>query len=89
MTNMNKKLLIILTIAILLLIGLIVVAYFYWGTDEEPESPTSEKINCNEDIYNCADFTTQTEAQAVFDACETDVHQLDKDGDGVVCEGLG
>ncbi len=38
------------------------------------------------------DFTTQAEAQAVFDYCERlgfgDVHGLDADHDGVACEAL-
>jgi len=44
---------------------------------------------CNEDFYNCGDFDTQVEAQEVFDACGSeDIHGLDNDGDGMVCEGL-
>ncbi len=44
---------------------------------------------CNEDFYNCDDFETQLEAQNVFDACgPEDIHGLDNDGDGVVCESL-
>jgi endonuclease YncB( thermonuclease family) len=40
---------------------------------------------------NCSDFTTQAEAQAFFDAAGgtgNDIHQLDRNGDGVVCTGL-
>ena len=44
--------------------------------------------NCSQDLYNCDDFTTQPEAQAVFDACPTDINRLDLDGDGIACEGL-
>ena len=47
---------------------------------------------CGEDFYNCDDFKTQAGAQYVYDYCAKeagDVHQLDSDGDGVVCEGLG
>ena len=45
---------------------------------------------CSIDTYNCADFDTQAEAQGVFDFCgPEDVHRLDSDGDGVVCESLG
>lgn len=57
-----------------------------FGDSEEPEDP-----DCISDIYNCADFSTQAEAQQMFEKCggkENDVHQLDKDGDGVVCESL-
>lgn len=48
--------------------------------------------DCANDTYNCGNFTTQAEAQAAFDQCNSqgfgDVHQLDNDGDGRVCEGL-
>ncbi len=47
---------------------------------------------CEGETYNCADFGTQKDAQDVFDTCMTggagDVHGLDRDGDGVVCESL-
>lgn len=38
--------------------------------------------------YNCDDFLTQSEAQAVYEKCGTDVNRLDGDKDGVVCESL-
>jgi len=38
--------------------------------------------------YNCSDFLTQSEAQAVYEACGTDVNRLDGDKDGKVCEAL-
>lgn len=38
--------------------------------------------------YNCDDFLTQEEAQAVADQCGFDVHRLDGDKDGIVCEAL-
>jgi len=47
---------------------------------------------CDHNAYNCWDFTTQPEAQAVFDYCWDlgfgDVHGLDADDDGVACEAL-
>lgn len=47
---------------------------------------------CEENVYNCADFKTQGEAQEVYDTCNTsenpDRHGLDKDGDGVACQSL-
>jgi len=47
------------------------------------------QYDCSSNVYNCDDFTTQEEAQAVFDYCgPEDVHRLDNDGDGVVCESL-
>ena len=45
--------------------------------------------DCSSDVYNCGNFTIQSEAQAVFDACGPgDVHGLDADGNGEACEGL-
>jgi hypothetical protein len=47
---------------------------------------------CEENVYNCSDFTTQSEAQEVYDTCNTpenrDRHGLDRDGDGVACQSL-
>lgn len=57
---------------------------------------TVANIECSKNTYNCSSFKTQAEAQAVFDHCglpgqggsSNDVHKLDSDGDGRVCEGL-
>lgn len=47
---------------------------------------------CEENVYNCSNFSTQGEAQEVFDTCNTaenrDRHGLDRDGDGVACQSL-
>ena len=46
---------------------------------------------CSRNAYNCSDFKTQAEAQAVFDSCGgsgNDIHKLDSDGDSEVCESL-
>lgn len=47
---------------------------------------------CEENVYNCSNFTTQGEAQEVYDTCKTDEmpdrHGLDRDGDGVACQSL-
>ena len=52
----------------------------------------SGDFNCDTDTYNCDDFGNQAEAQRAFDQCSSqgfgDIHQLDNDGDGKVCEGL-
>ena len=41
------------------------------------------------DNYNCSDFDTQSEAQAIFDRDgPRDVHRLDGNNDGVACESL-
>ena len=45
--------------------------------------------DCSSDVYNCGNFTTRAEAQAVFDYCGPgDIHQLDADGNGEACESL-
>lgn len=40
------------------------------------------------DVYNCDDFASQEEAQAVFDQDTTDPNQLDDDDDSIACETL-
>jgi Excalibur calcium-binding domain len=35
---------------------------------------------------NCADFPNQEAAQKEYDRNDTDVHDLDRDGDGIACE---
>jgi len=53
-----------------------------------PDTPTTELYECNFNIYNCADFNTRAEAQAVIDYCGNDIHYLDGDDDGIPCESL-
>jgi hypothetical protein len=47
---------------------------------------------CSSNTYNCIDFKTQAEAQAAYAYCLNqtgkDIHQLDSDDDGTVCESL-
>jgi len=44
---------------------------------------------CSSNYYNCADFSTQAEAQAVMEFCgNDDIHYLDGDDDGIACESL-
>ncbi len=47
---------------------------------------------CQErDNFNCSNFKYQEEAQRLFDDCggvENDIHRLDGDKDGIVCEAL-
>lgn len=56
-------------------------------------TPTRDIGNlCAADIFNCTDFATQVEAQAIYDHCMVivgfDIHKLDRDGDGLACETL-
>ncbi|HUS60284.1 MAG TPA: thermonuclease family protein [Nevskiaceae bacterium] len=46
---------------------------------------------CSSNAYNCSDFATHIEAQAVFEKCggiNNDIHRLDADKDGLACESL-
>ncbi len=52
---------------------------------------TSGTYECSRNAYNCGDFATQAEAQSAFESCGgsgNDVHKLDADDDGSVCESL-
>lgn len=56
---------------------------------EQPQ--TSGNCECSANIYNCTDFKTHAEAQALYDCCggaQNDIHRLDSDGDGLACESL-
>ena len=48
--------------------------------------------SCSGNMYNCSDFGTHTEAQGVYESCLEqvgyDVHDLDRDDDGIACESL-
>lgn len=53
-------------------------------------SPPGEII-CSYNAYNCSNFKTHAEAQAVFEYCggvNNDIHRLDADKDGLACESL-
>lgn len=63
-------------------------------SEPEPEEPSSVSVDtssytCSANTYNCSDFPTHAEAQAVFEHCggaSNDIHKLDRDKDGQVCE---
>jgi hypothetical protein len=54
--------------------------------------PFAPDCYCNGNTYNCSNFKTHDEAQAVFMCCMRkagqDIHRLDSDGDGSACESL-
>ena len=55
-----------------------------------PQTTPSGHI-CSYNAYNCTDFSTQSEAQAVYEFCggvNNDVHGLDREKDGLACESL-
>jgi len=66
-----------------------------------PSQPTEEALvstfsptraySCETNTYNCSDFSSHAEAQYVFEYCGSsanDIHRLDSDKDGSVCESL-
>jgi hypothetical protein len=79
----------IIPIILLILIGITI--YLIFNQLYSQDTDNNSVYVCDEDYYNCGDFATQQEAQDVFEYCggpETDIHQLDNDGDGLVCESL-
>ena len=84
---MNRKtlLLVLGIIVFLALITFLIIKFVPWGKQET--SPNTG-YNCDSDTYNCGDFSTQAEAQEVFEHCEEDIHRLDADGNGLACESL-
>jgi micrococcal nuclease len=63
-------------------------------TDDVPPAPPAnftptKTYDCSQNAYNCSSFKTHREAQYVFELCggsANDVHKMDSDKDGVVCE---
>ena len=56
-----------------------------------PAAAPNSNYTCTANTYNCTDFSTHAEAQAVFNACGgvgNDIHRLDSDSDGDACESL-
>ena len=49
-------------------------------------------MECASNLYNCSDFSSHSQAQGVYESClqqvGDDVHDLDRDNDGVACESL-
>lgn len=67
----------------------------YFGLREMPWTSSATRYyvgyQCWRNAYDCRDFRTHAEAQAVYQACggpRNDVHHLDTDGDGLACEYL-
>ncbi len=61
-------------------------------TQQAPQNSPSKSYDCSGDVYNCGDFKLHLEAQNAFDYCYQinggDIHKLDRDNNGVACEGL-
>ena len=54
--------------------------------------PSGSGCDCSGNLYNCSDFKTQAQAQECYEHCMQvtgrDVHKMDGDEDGRVCESL-
>lgn len=67
-----------------------------WKVEEEEEEQETKKTIdsgyiCSYNAYNCDDFSTHSQAQAVYELCggvSNDIHRLDRDKDGLACESL-
>ena len=81
-------------VLILFLIILVMGFWWYFNIGSKFDSLGGSKSisnDCSSDSYNCGDFLTQKEAQLVFEDCggvDNDIHQLDRDGNGLACEAL-
>lgn len=96
---MKKEKLIWLILIIASIIIIALLGFIVWDLsvdrnvyDVNPDQDNSS-VNCSSDSYDCSNFSSQEDAQRVYDYCldlnsNKDVHNLDNDGDGVVCEGL-
>lgn len=59
--------------------------------EPEPEPAGDSTYTCSSNKYNCSHFKTQAEATHVFELCggtDNDIHRLDGNKDGEVCETL-
>lgn len=61
-----------------------------WDVELVEKEPFEDlEYDCSSNVYNCGDFSSHSQAQAVFEAClPGDIHALDRDGDGLACESL-
>lgn len=63
-----------------------------WSKWKKFKTKSPVSAQCRDNIYNCSDFNTQANAQAIYNQCvsegQGDVHDLDRDGNGMVCESL-
>ncbi|MBT4191862.1 MAG: excalibur calcium-binding domain-containing protein [Candidatus Diapherotrites archaeon] len=77
---------VILVILLLLTTSLIFGCTESYVEENDPIEFQTEQNECSYNTYNCSDFKIQKEAQKIFEMCENDVHDLDRDNDGVACE---
>lgn len=80
---------------IFLVLVFTITAFAGAKTKSKTKSKTESKGSyiCSSNYYNCKDFGTHDEAQKLYEYCvkqgSGDVHDLDRDEDGMACEDLG
>jgi len=78
----NNTMKTIVIVGVIFLLAIIILFTF-------SRSDSNSGYICSYDAYNCADFITRAEAQAVMIYCgNDDIHYLDGDDDGIACEAL-
>lgn len=59
---------------------------------QPPRGGSGGVCNCSADLYNCENFSTQSQAQSCYEYClsqgVSDIHGLDGDNNGRACENL-
>jgi hypothetical protein len=78
-------------IFVILIISTLFLIFGCIKTNDYVEEGSSLKLQfksneCSYNKYNCSDFSSQKQAQKIFKQCPTDVHDLDRDNDGLACE---
>jgi hypothetical protein len=95
---MKKENKIVLTIFVII----VVLLFASWFTEKiifndykeyrEQLEEDKAKFSCESNIFNCADFESQAEAQTIMEYCMDkvgfDIYYLDGDSDGIACEAL-
>ena len=74
-----------LSITKIIIILLIFLSFFgcTQTTNEKLSFSDPTSPDCQFNKYNCSDFNSQKEAQAMLELCGTDIHDLDRDNDGI------
>jgi len=89
---------VIIFLIILVFLGIFIAKLINNSNNLDNDNKATENIEntgdfvCDVDSYNCDDFENRESAEEVFNYCNSkdvgDIHGLDNDGDGVVCESL-
>lgn len=89
-TSTPKRLGTIVLVSVLIIGGMSTIPFSALAQDNGTEDGDGVDVPPVPDDgdYNCADFETHEQAQAVLEQNDSDPHGLDADDDGVACESL-